>query len=164
MKEIIFYVIAIFTSLSAIYVVSTRSLVRSVFFLFFTLFGVGMIYAFLGVDFIAVVQILLYVGGIAVLILFAVMLSKRPYKPEIFVSRGRTIGAALISGIIFIILLLTINVLPSNVYVPRSFPITKEIGGSLLTTYLLPFEVLSILLLCVLVGAAFMIRKEVKGD
>lgn len=164
MKEVILFAIFLFTALSAIYTVLTPNLVRSVFGLFFTLFGIAACYAFLGADFLAVVQVLLYVGGIAVLILFAVMLSKNPYRPGIFVSTGRTTGAGIISLIVFFLISYLLLEIPSPPLSGKSVPLTAEIGGNLLTNYLLQFEVASVLLLCVLVGAAIIVRKGVKGD
>jgi NADH-quinone oxidoreductase subunit J len=164
MKYPVLGIIFAFTAISALYTVLTPNLVRSVFGLFFTLFGVGACYAFLGADFLAVVQVLLYVGGIAVLILFAVMLSKNPYRPGIFGSKKRTISAGLISLLIFLTISYFISQIPSPGISSRSIPLTSEIGGNLLTNYLLQFEIVSVLLLCVLIGAAFIIRKEIKND
>lgn len=162
MKEVVLWLLFIFTALGGFYTVLTPNLVRSVFGLFFTLFGVGACYAFLGADFLAVVQVILYVGGIAVLILFAVMLSKNPYRPGIFVSKKRSFSAGIISLVIFLIFIHMISQIPSPNFAGRSIPLTAEIGGNLLTTYLLQFEIVSVLLLCVLIGAAFIVRKEIK--
>ncbi len=164
MKFLILGIIFAFTAISGFYTVITPNLVRSVFGLFFTLFGVGACYAFLGADFLAVVQVILYVGGIAVLILFAVMLSKNPYRPGIFGSKKRSIFSGLISLFIFLILLFAISQIPSPPVASRSIPLTGEIGGNFLTNYILQFEIVSVLLLCVLIGGAYIIRKEIKGD
>jgi NADH:ubiquinone oxidoreductase subunit 6 (subunit J) len=92
------------------------------------------------------------------------MLSKNPYRPGIFGSKKRTISAGLISLLIFLTISYFISQIPSPGISSRSIPLTSEIGGNLLTNYLLQFEIVSVLLLCVLIGAAFIIRKEIKND
>jgi NADH-quinone oxidoreductase subunit J len=76
MKEIIFYLFAIITVVPAVIVVTTKNIIYAAFALMFTLFGVAGLYVFLSADFLAAVQVLIYVGGILVLILFGVMLTR----------------------------------------------------------------------------------------
>src|SRR5512140_2715296 len=77
--QIIFYAFAVLTVVSAAVVVFSRSLIRSAFALLFTFFGVAALYAFLGADFLAATQMVIYVGGILVLLLFGVMLTHKLY-------------------------------------------------------------------------------------
>lgn len=164
MREGVLIFIIAFTMLSALYIAFTQSLVRSVFALFFTLFGVGAVYAFLEVDFLAVIQVLVYVGGIAVLILFAVMLSKRPFRPGVFGSKKRVTGAFMISLLIFLTLTHFIDKLPEVREGVLNASVAESVGMELLTRYLIQFEIVTVVLLAVLVGSALLIRKEVKGN
>ncbi|HKJ82064.1 MAG TPA: NADH-quinone oxidoreductase subunit J, partial [Ignavibacteriaceae bacterium] len=75
--DIIFYLFAIITLVSAFFVVTTRNIIYSAYYLLFTFFGVAGIYVLLGADFIAIVQLVVYVGGILILLLFGVMLTNK---------------------------------------------------------------------------------------
>ena len=75
--DIIFYLFAVTTIVSGFLVVSSKNIVHSAFYLLFTFFGVTGLYALLGADFIAVVQVMVYIGGILILIIFGVMLTNR---------------------------------------------------------------------------------------
>ncbi len=75
--DFIFYLFAAITIVSAFFVVTLRNIVYSAFFLLFTFFGVAGIYIILGADFVAMVQLIVYVGGILILILFGVMLTNK---------------------------------------------------------------------------------------
>lgn len=164
MREVVLALIIVFTAVSALYLAITPNLVRSVFALFFTLFGVGALYAFLEVDFLAVIQVLVYVGGIAVLILFAVMLSKRPFRPGIFGSKKRVLGALIISLITFLTISHFIDKLPTMSSGILNAPVIESVGMELLTRYLIQFEVVTVVLLAVLVGSALLVRREVKRN
>ena len=113
-------------------------------------------------DFIAATQILIYVGGVLMLILFGVMLTARKTSMEITQSNLPRIPGAIISGLIFLLLLLIIFTEPnwnsaSNPGIEETAPV---IGRLFMTEYLLPFEVASILLLAALIGAVFIARRE----
>ena len=79
LAQIVFYSFAVLTVGSAAVVVFSKSLIRSAFALLFTFFGVAALYAFLGADFLAAAQMVIYVGGILVLLLFGVMLTHKLY-------------------------------------------------------------------------------------
>ncbi len=97
--DIIFYIFAAITILSALFVVTTRNIVHSAFYLLFTFFGIAGIYVLLGADFIAISQILIYVGGILILLLFGVMLTNKITNVEIRTGTVHMLPAAIATGI-----------------------------------------------------------------
>ena len=100
--DFIFYLFAAITVLSAFFVVTNRNIVYSAFFLLFTFFGVAGIYVLLGADFVAIVQLIVYVGGILILLLFGVMLTNKITNVEIKTGTiniyPAVIGVGLLSG------------------------------------------------------------------
>jgi NADH-quinone oxidoreductase subunit J len=118
---------------------------------------------FLGADFVAGVQLLIYVGGILVLILFAVMLTHRITDVEITNRAAGRIPALIITGLFIYLLIQTARQTPwvkvkEIVYQPT----TAKIGDLFLENYLLPFELASLVLLAALIGAVVLSRKEIK--
>ena len=158
--DIIFYLFSAITLLSAAFVVSTRNIVYAAFYLMFTFFGVAGIYVLLGADFIAVVQLVVYVGGILVLLIFGVMLTNKITSVKIKSGSLQiipaVIGIALFIGTLIASLLKT-SWKNFNTEVPVST--AHALGVLLLSQYAVVFELLGILLLIALVGAASMARK-----
>ena len=160
---VIFYLIAAITVGSAAMVAFSRNIIHSAFSLLGTFAGVAGIYVFLGADFVAAVQVLIYVGGILVLILFAVMLTHRITDVQITNRSVGRIPALVVVGIFVFLLVQTIRETPWQkakeiVYAPT----TAKIGDLFLENYLLPFELASLVLLAALIGAVFLSRKELK--
>ena len=162
---IVFYVFAAVIIGSALIVVFSRNMVRAAFALLFTLVGVAAFYVLMMADFVGIVQLLLYVGGILVLIIFGVMLTNRQISVDIRTGTMQTIPALVIASMIGGILAGSIwsaawpSVGPSEPAVASA----PAIGELFLTSYLLPFEIASVLLLVALVGAALMARRERKS-
>jgi len=161
---IAFHLLATITVVSALGVALSNNVVYSAFALMGALLGVAGTFVLLGADFLGVVQLLVYVGGILVLALFAVMLTHR--IADVHVSNravGRIPGAVLTA----VVLGWMIRTIGQAQWVRRSMPVpaptTYEIGNQFLTTYLLPFEVASVVLLAALIGAIAVSRKEVRG-
>ncbi|MCX6170815.1 MAG: NADH-quinone oxidoreductase subunit J [Ignavibacteriales bacterium] len=159
--DIIFYVFAAITILSALFVVTTRNIVHSAFYLLFTFFGVAGIYVLLGADFIAIAQIMVYVGGILILILFGVMLTNKITSVEIRTGTVQMLPAA-IGVAIFMGAVISVMIMTNWKSEPGMIPLTttKDIGHLLLNDYVLIFELLGILLLIALIGAASIARRE----
>lgn len=159
--DIIFYIFAAITILSALFVVTTRNIVHSAFFLLFTFFGVAGIYVLLGADFIAIAQIMVYVGGILILILFGVMLTNKITSVEIRTGTVQMIPATL-GVVIFMAAVIAIMVMTNWKSEPGLLPFgtTKDLGHLLINEYVLIFELLGILLLVALIGAASIARRE----
>jgi NADH:ubiquinone oxidoreductase subunit 6 (subunit J) len=175
--QILFYVMAFITLGSALVVATSKNLVRSIFMFFITLFGLAGLYVLALADFVAVTQIVIYVGGILVLILFAFMLSGKEalaaaqQQTNRFVSLNN-IPSFFLAAVFLVVMLnvvfkADVNNLPwvkaaieAKNIVPVNGTGINDIGVNLMTRYLLPFEVISVLLMITLVGAAHLSRKE----
>ena len=158
--DLIFYLFAAVTLVSAFFVVTNRNIVHSAFFLLFTFFGVAGIYVMLGADFVAIVQLIVYVGGILILILFGVMLTNKIVNVEIKTGTIHALPASIVVGLFTgaigaAVLNTKWNVVESSDPVPA----TAAIGSMLINEYALIFELLGILLLIALIGAASMARR-----
>jgi NADH-quinone oxidoreductase subunit J len=157
----IFYVFAAITVGAAAIVVLARSLIYSAFALLFTFFGVAGLYVMLGADFLAATQLLIYVGGILVLLLFGVMLTHKLYDLDLRTEFTNFLGGFTVAAALFAILVKTALVTPWKLGPGRlPAPTTAEIGQQFLGAYLLPFEAASILLLVALMGAAMIVRRK----
>jgi NADH-quinone oxidoreductase subunit J len=159
----VFYLIAFITVASAAMVAFSRNIIYSAFSLLGTFMGVAGLYVFLGADFVAAVQLLIYVGGILVLILFAVMLTHRITDVQITNRAAGRIPAVIVTGILIYLLIGAVTETPwvkakEVVYTAT----TATIGDLFLYTYLLPFELASLVLLAAMIGAVVLSRKEIK--
>jgi NAD(P)H-quinone oxidoreductase subunit 6 len=160
----LFYAFAAFTVLSAAGVAFSGNIVYAAFALLGTLFGVAALYVFLAADFVAGAQFLIYIGGVLVLILFAVMLTHR--LADVTVSNRSVGGLPALVTVVAVTAIMTramvrarwalIDALPDT-------PTTHAIGNGFLGPYVLPFELASFVLLAVLVGAIVVSRKELRG-
>jgi NADH-quinone oxidoreductase subunit J len=159
----VFYLVAIVTVGSALMVAFSRNIIYSAFSLLGTFAGSAGIYVFLGADFVAAVQLLIYVGGILVLILFAVMLTHRITDVEITNRAAGRIPALIITGVFIYLLIQTVRETPWVKAKEIVFqPTTEKIGDLFLNSYLLPFELASLVLLAALIGTVVISRKEIK--
>lgn len=161
---VVFYLLALLTVGSALGVALSSNVVYSAFALMGALLGVAGTFVLLGADFLGVVQLLVYVGGILVLAIFAVMLTHR--IADVRVS-NRAVGRA--PALLFVALVVgwMMHLIMRTSWVTKPLtdaqPTTYEIGNQFLTTYVLPFEVASVVLLAALIGAVAVSRKEVRG-
>jgi NADH-quinone oxidoreductase subunit J len=159
--DFIFYLFATLTIVSALMVVSSDNIVRSAFYLLATFFGVSGIYVLLGADFVAVTQIMVYIGGILILLLFGVMLTSNITNVEIKKGTAKilpaVIGIGVLLGAVMSIMTRTKWKLQLT-EIPQTT--SFELGKLLITDYVLIFELLGILLLIALIGAASMARRE----
>ena len=165
--EIIFYFFAIVTVGSAAVVVFSRRIVYSAFALLFTFFGVAGLYVLLNADFLAVTQLLVYVGGILVLLLFGVMLTTNVVNVDVTarsvnVYPGVIIASVLV-GSLGGIIVVTDWFVSKRPVVSNVSSTSSEIGTALISTHVLPFEIASVILLVAVVGAAMMARRENKA-
>ena len=170
--QLLFLLSALLTVGCAIAVAVTKNIMHSCIFLLGSLIGVAGLYATLGADFVAVTQIMVYVGGIVILMLFAVMLT----GGKDFVSRAQnllglapamgnkwTYGIGLLVGLVFLLtnvkLLMNISEAYPAKVIGNDFPSTvSAIGHLLVRDHILAFELSSVLLLGALVGAAIIAR------
>ncbi len=159
--NLIFWFVAILTIVSGSIVVLSNNLIYSAVSLLFTLLGIAGLYVFLWADFIAITQILIYVGGILVLIIFGIMLTHRITDVTLSQSSNQQILGGGIVLVIFLglsYMILNTPWLQNSAVEPQET--IKQIGNLLMIDYLLPFEVASILLLAALIGAALLSRSS----
>jgi NAD(P)H-quinone oxidoreductase subunit 6 len=162
--DLVFYLMAAMTIAGAAGCAFSRNIIYSAWALLFAFMGVAGIYVFLGADFPAVAQVLIYVGGILVLILFAIMLTKQIGEdPKLTNAHlALPVGAALAVATIATLTYMAVMA-PWKVVAEPSFePVSQRLGIAFLTEYLLPFEVASVVLLAALIGSVIIARKEIK--
>ena len=158
-----FSLFALITLVPAFIVVFSRNLVHSAFSLLFTLAGMAALYVLLGADFLAMTQILVYVGGILILLLFGVMFTQRIYDLKARTNDFFNLPLGAVIGLATFLLLffgIALGVKWKQIPDPQITPTASTLGDMILTRYLLPFEVISILLLVVLIGAVVVAKKE----
>lgn len=160
-EQIIFLFVALLTLGSALMVVTTRNLVHAALWLVATLFGVAVVYALLNAGFLAVVQVVVYIGAIAILFIFAVMLTRKDIRDQgAQLNRNWWMGAllALMTYLGLAGLLLGWSGSSKTAAgLPSGFDTVGALGEALVSpnAYVLPFEVASVLLLAALVGAVY---------
>ncbi len=163
-SDIIFLVLAAIAMVSAGGVAFSRNIIYSALALLGTLLSTGALYIYLRAEYVAITQLLIYVGGVLVLILFAVMLTsriddKKHSNPSMYVFPGLGLLAALLAVMSYVAMKTPWKQGPSPLSTEDS---VRTIGDVFLREYLLPFEVISLLLLATLVGAVVIARKEIK--
>ena len=161
-EQIIFLIVGAVTLLSALMVVTMRNLVHAALWLVATLFGVAIIYTMLNAGFLAVVQVVVYIGAIAILFIFAVMLTRRQAADTgASVNKNWWAGAFMavltFAGLAFLLQSWS-GFSKTTAAIPSGFDAISQLGDALTSPagYVLPFEVASILLLAALVGAVYL--------
>ena len=168
--EILFLLSAVLTLVGALMVVSTKSLMHSCVYLLATLFGVAGLYVCIGADFLAATQLVVYAGGVIILMLFAIMLTggsdnqpnKFGFEKVPSMGNKKTFAVAVFSMVVAG--LVSIKILSSYLQyfeqgkLPALTHTSSAIGKLLMTDHILAFEISSVLLLGALVGAAVIAR------
>ena len=159
--QIIFLLCAALILGSALMVVTTRKLIHAALWLVAALFGVAILYAVLQAGFLAVVQVVVYIGAIAILFIFAVMLTRREMLDKGVQTRSNwwlaaVLGLLILAGLVFIILGQPAFGRTAT-EIPAGVDTLRTLGTALVSpdAYVLPFEVASVLLLAALVGAVY---------
>jgi NADH-quinone oxidoreductase subunit J len=164
-QAVVFYTLSALIVASAAGVALAPNILYSAFSLLGTLGGVAGLYLLLGADFVGVAQLLIYVGGILVLILFAVLLTNRIGEVKISnVSTGLMVGAPAAAALCALLLRVILGTKwpaldPHDV---SAAPATARLGDAFLKEYLLPFELVSLLLLMALIGSMVLARRAAK--
>ncbi len=159
----IFYLLAGLVLVSAGGVAFSRNILHSAFALLGTLGGVAGLYLYLGADFVGVVQILIYVGGILVLLLFAVLLTNRIGDVKITNASVGLLAGVGAAAVVLAPLVKVAITAPWKLTEATSAPTTQRLGDAFLSEYLLVFELASVILLMALVGAMVLARRAVRG-
>lgn len=169
-EQITFLIVALATLVFGLMVVTTRNLVHAALWLVATLFGVAVTYALLHANFLAVVQVVVYIGAIAILFIFAVMLTRKDLRDQgAQQNRNWWVGALLAIltfGGLFALLQSWTGLSTTAAEIPSGFDAVAELGNALVspTGYVLPFEVASVLLVAALVGAVYVAFNPRKGE
>ncbi|MEA3336573.1 MAG: NADH-quinone oxidoreductase subunit J [Chloroflexota bacterium] len=159
--QFIFIVISLFTVGCGFLVVVSRNLYHAALWLIATFFGVAALYAMLEAEFLAVAQVLIYIGAIATLIVFAIMLSRGMMMGRVKMSNFQWGVSAFTAGGIFILLVIVLLQINWPVIEDSVSPTAiADIGEALVNSYVVPFEVVSVLLLVALVGAIMIAREQ----
>lgn len=156
---IAFWVLAITTLAGALGVMAAGNLLHAMLFLVLSFIGVAGLYITLSADFVAITQVLIYAGAIAILMIFAIMLTPRAARDN---ADGPFQGPAVVlGGLIAAVLVLVIAGTEWTVVQREGFGSTAEaIGEALLDKYILPFEIAGVLLLVAMIGAIVFVREE----
>lgn len=159
---ILFYIFAVLAGVSAIGVAVSRNIVRAAVCLFFTLVSAAALYFLLHAEFLAAVQLVVYAGGTLILIVFGVMLTSSAPSVSYQPRRVEVLFAMLLGVAMLVVLVLaTIDWLAKTplreAAMTADYPI-QELGVALLGDYLLPFELVSVVLLVVMIGAAYLAK------
>lgn len=167
---ILFLITAVVILASAVMVVSSRNLVHAALWLVSALFGVAVLYAMLNAGFLAVVQVVVYIGAIAILFIFAVMLTRREMRDTGPGLNKNWWASALMSILTFggLVYLLSSwsGFSQTSPALPSEFDAVSELGEALISpdAFVLPFEVASVLLVAALVGAVYIAFNPRAGD
>ncbi len=168
-EAIVFYTLSALILGLAVAVISTPNTVHSVLFLVMNFLGVAVIYVVLEAEFLAVIQVLVYAGGIVVLYLFVVMLVNLTREPEAHQDPRRLslFGLALAGAVLLELAGIVVYSYSREPSVPvaaaAASPVqgnVEQIGWLLYTDYLIPFEVASVLLLVAMIGAIVLAKRE----
>jgi NADH-quinone oxidoreductase subunit J len=159
LQEGIFVVLGTVGTLAALRLVTAKNVVHAALYLVGALASVGGVYLLLAAEFVAWVQVLIYVGAIVVLLLFGLMLTRAPIGREALDNQQRgfaaIVGLAVLAGLVILVWDSF-----SEARIDLTTSRTAQVGESLFTRFVLPFEVVSFLLLAALVGAIVLARKE----
>ena len=157
--DVAFLLIGLLTAGSAVMVVTSKNLVHAALFLAATLAGIGAEFLVLRADFVAWVQIVVYVGAIAVLFLFGLMLTSAPIGREALDSQNKGMGLAVSAAMFVVLSWLLIDAYGFESVAFESAPSITAIGLAVFSTWVFPFEAVSMLLLGALIGAILLSRR-----
>ncbi len=163
--EVVFLLLSLVAVGSALLVVTTPHMVHAALWLVVTLGAIAGVFLVLAAEFVAWVQVLIYVGAIVVLLLFALMLTRAPTGPQPDLTVRRTLPAALVAVLVAVLLGVTVVAGFQDVRIDLDRAVVggaEVTGESVFRRWVLPFEVLSVLLLAALVGAIVLSR--LRGD
>ncbi len=163
--EVLFWVFAVVMGVSAIRVVTTRNVVHAALFLVATLLGAAIMFVLLFAEFVAWVQVLVYVGAIVVLMLFGLMLTRAPIGKGDFDNDQRPLAAICALAVFVVSSVIMIDAFEGQEidFTRTEGTTSKQVGNAIFSDFVLPFEVVSMLLLAALVGAVVISRRDREG-
>ena len=158
--DVLFLVLAAVMLGSALLVVTLRDIIRCGLAMIVAFGALAGIYVMLGAPLVAAAQVLVYIGAIAVLILFAVMLTQAKNAPVRLVFQAQALPAAIASIVLAVMIALTASATDWGAVTKRIATGTNALARLLFTTYILPFEVVSVLLLAAVIGGIYLAKRE----
>jgi len=161
MQQFAFLIIAAVVALGAVRVVTTKNLVHGALFLVLALGGAAALFLLLTAEFIAWVQVLIYVGAVIVLLLFGLMLTRAPVGGSALDNEKRGTALLVAGGLFVVMAVILWQGFPTQkiVFKPELFTV-QRLGREIFTRFVLPFEVVSVLLLAALVGAVVLAKRD----
>ncbi|MEQ9167475.1 MAG: NADH-quinone oxidoreductase subunit J [Fulvivirga sp.] len=163
MLEVMFYIICALACISAGFILFTKNILYAAFALVVTLLCIAALYIFSNAEFIAVSQIMIYVGGIIVLIIFGIMLTAKIRDEKAVVGSHNRFLALVSAASVFVMLISVIGTINFTQYQTITGSNLHKIGEGIMTDYLLPFELMAVLLLVALIGATAIASKKEGG-
>jgi len=163
--SVTFAIIAVLTVASAVAVMTLRNLVHCALSLMLTFVGLAALYLQLNAQFVGFAQILVYVGAVAILIVFAILLTRGVEPPEQKIFSSSSMGGLAVAVAVFAVLAATIgsSSVLNAVLQPASEVSVRQIGEQLMTRYVLPLEVVGLLLTAALIGAVIIAMRDEEG-
>jgi NADH-quinone oxidoreductase subunit J len=158
---IVFFIMALISIFAAVMVMELPDIFQAALFLALLFAAIGGIYILLTAEFIAAIQILVYGGAVLILILFAIVLTKRSSLIEEIPKRTLVINLIATAGLILLLIQPLLKIPWPVELIEYSQPNTYSVGFSLFTDYVIPFEVVSLALLAALIGAIYLSKREV---
>lgn len=158
---VVFYIVAVLAVLGGLAMVTQTDMIRSALSLVLSLASVAVVYLLLSADFLAMVQVLVYVGAITVLVLFAIMLTPGQVELPATAQAGQRTASAVVAAVVGAISLYALLTHPWSLRpAPLNVPTIEQIGQRLFSTYVLPFEIASLLLTAAMIGAIVIARED----
>jgi NADH-quinone oxidoreductase subunit J len=163
--EILFWVFAAVMSVSAIRVVTSRNVVHAALYLLVVLAGAAVIFLLFTAEFVGWVQVLIYVGAVVVLLLFGLMLTRAPIGKGSFDNDQRPLAAVCALAVFVVSSVIMIDAFRGQEvdFTREAGTTSEQVGNAIFSDFVLPFEVVSVLLLAALVGAVVIARRDEEG-
>jgi len=161
LTDLAFWVLSVMLVGSALAVVLSKNLFHAVLWLALALTGTAGIFLLLNAEFLAAVQLLLYAGGIITIVVFAIVVTERLVGERLSQTNRGVVSGALVASALLVVIVNTLmqRELPSTP-LPQLSDITRLMGEQVLTTFVLPFELLALLMLVAMLGAIYFARPE----
>jgi NADH-quinone oxidoreductase subunit J len=161
LSDLAFWVLSVLLVGSALAVVLSKNLFHAVLWLALALTGTAGMFLLLNAEFLAAVQLLLYAGGIITVVVFAIVVTERLIGERLSQTNRGVVSGALVSGGLLAIIVSTLmqRQLPLTP-LPQTGDLTRLVGQQVLTTFVLPFELLALLMLAAMLGAIYFARPE----
>ncbi|MFO7960918.1 MAG: NADH-quinone oxidoreductase subunit J [Nitriliruptoraceae bacterium] len=158
--DVVFVLVGLVTAGAAVLTVTSKNLMHAALYFAVTLGGMAGVFLTLAADFLALVQIVVYVGAVTVLFLFGLMLTRAPIGREALDGQNRGLGMAVSGGLFVVLSTLVIGAFGGEPTAEVTGPGIRDFGIAIFADWVLPFEVLSMLLLAALIGAIVLARRE----